>query len=906
MKSIQEGLDNLDKKCLDQFPNKVVRKSYASSIPEFKKLPTYVSEFLISNYADENGLIRQDAIDRIIDLMKLKSHEKINKEAIKSIALELGSVEIIDHFEVYTDLKKGKYFTHISILDEKATVNKDLILPSKYQTLLKGGLWGKAQFQHIKQGDYGSLNMNQFECYQTIYVILKDYIGNRKNFTTEEWINLLIRSIGYNPDILSRQQKLLYLARLLPMVEACTNLLELGPPSTGKSFIYENTSEYCRVLLGGEISLAKLIYDQTTRRIGMVFKKDVLCFDEINKANPQLNVLIPKFQQIMASNRVERGELEAITRVSLVFQGNIDFILEKNRIQPKEQEYLKILPKDMNNSAFLDRIHVFIHGWDLPKLGDNNLNKHLGLISNYFGQIMHKLRNENVSYLIDETIEFYKIDYEGNQKGISIRDKEALLHSLSGLIKLIFPNKIITKDEWREIVEFAIVLRQNVLQEIEKLDVTLKRSICYNFVNDIKVSDLNQEAREASQLSIDSTEAELESTKPLNYEDYHISLLEVYINDENYIVQKLPYWILKILIEEDIVSVDDIGFKVKKTDVADIIFKAIIKEPIKSMIMSPNQDYSNEEDKLDEIGKLLIEFSNIVKIYGKNLKKIAIIKVRSDYLDHTSEMNKCLEELEQKEKQIFKIPTYFTNNTENTLNLIITLIKKSRGLDPDLLSKDYTPILCQPEKILEIIKKKIDLWKNLIKKYESLQGIYKKLYINTKKNLDAEKKSKLIFQGKKFPLFAFDVNNLLISFKKKFPDSFHTKENPIERIKKNYLNKLPYLAHFFASAHLKKYLSVIPLNEYNRTHIENYLKNKNTNKFVDVDAILAGNILHLIKKHKDQISHFYLGCGDIDFHFIVEKANKYKIPVSIIVIDNKNLSNDLALLVPDTNIILLY
>jgi hypothetical protein len=692
------------------------------------------------------------------------------------------------------------------------------------------------------------------------------------------------------------------------MVEECTNLLELGPPSTGKSFIYENTSEYCRILLGGEISLAKLIYDQTTRRIGMVFKKDVLCFDEINKANPQLNVLIPKFQQIMASNRVERGDLEAITRVSLVFQGNIDFILEKNRIQPKEQEYLKILPKDMYNSAFLDRIHVFIHGWDLPKLGDNNLNKHLGLISNYFGQIMHKLRNENVSYLIDQTIEFYKIDYEGNQNGISIRDKEALLHSLSGLIKLIFPNKIITKDEWREIVEFAITLRQNVLQEIEKLDKTLKRTICYNFVNDIKVSDFNQEAREASQLSIDSTEAELESIKPLNYEEYHISLLEVYINDENYIVQKLPYWILKILIEEDIVSIDDIGFKVKKTDVADIIFKAIIKEPIKSknIAMSLNQEYSNEEDKLNEIEKLLIEFLKLVKIYVKNLKTLALIGLRSEYLDRTPEMNALLEEFEQKEKQLFKIPTYFSRKTENTINLILNLIKKSRGMEPDLLSKDYTPILCQTEEILEIITKKIDLWKNLIKNHESLQDVYRKLQINIKKNLDAEKKSKLIFQGKKFPLFALDVNNLLISFKKKFPDSFHTKENPVERIKKRYLNNFPYLALFFASAHLKKYLSVIQLNEYNHIHIENYLKNKNTNKFVDVDPLLASHIWHLIKKHKDQISHFYLGCGDIDFHFIVEKANKYKIPVSIIVIDDKNLSNDLALLVPDTNIILLY
>ena len=136
-------LDTLDKKSKDEFPNKIVRKVYSTTIPEFKRFPTYVSEFLISDYADENGIINQDAINRIVDLMKLKAFEKKSKEAIKYMAVELGFVEIIDHFEAYTDLKRGTYFTHVSIIDEYATVNRDLLSPSKYQALLKGGLWGK-------------------------------------------------------------------------------------------------------------------------------------------------------------------------------------------------------------------------------------------------------------------------------------------------------------------------------------------------------------------------------------------------------------------------------------------------------------------------------------------------------------------------------------------------------------------------------------------------------------------------------------------------------------------------------------------------------------------------------------------------------------------------------------------
>lgn len=900
---MQPKLDNLDQKSIDQFPNKVVRKSYAISIPEFKKLPTYVSEFLISIYADENGNLRQDAIERIVETMKLKAHEKKSKEALKSLALELGSIELIDHFEVYTDLHRGKYFTHISILDEKATVNRDLLSPTRFQPLLKGGLWGKAKFQHIKQGDFASLNMDQFESYQTSNVILKNYVISRSQFSTEEWIDFLIRSMGFNPKAFNKEQKLMYLARLLPMVEECLNLLELGPPGTGKSFIYENASEYCRVLLGGEISPAKLIYDQISRRIGLVFKKDVLCFDEINKKNTRLNDIIPKLQQIMASNRVERGELEAMTQVSIVFQGNIDFQLKENEARPKEEDYLKILPKDMYNSAFLDRIHLFIHGWEFPRIAEDHLNENLGLISNYFGQILHKLRKEHVSYLIDEEIEFYKIDREGNKKGISIRDKNALYHIISGLIKLIFPNKIIIKNEWIEIVDFAIKLRQNVITEMEKIDNTLGRSLRYNFVDEISVPESSTIHED-----INSIEEAQKSINPPNSEEYQLDLLKISVNEDNFLVKKIPYFLLKLLVEEEQIIVENRKFKLKTESNSDFQIERINESSIEifESLQTISKNYSDEEDELINIEKKLEELLKAIKRYGVIKKKIAIVTTRHDYLEHNVEINKLIEEFEQKTMHIQNIATYFTRVIENKINSIITMIQKGRGLEPDLLSHDYSPIINEKEKVLNQIKNRIELWEKINLKFNPVSELYTRIYSHIKERNDEIKKSKLIFNGAKFPLFAFDVNNLIISFNKKYPHTYRRKESPIMKIKKKFLKDKPYLAKFFTTDHLRSELNMIPLDEYNEFYIEQTYKDRSKGLFVDVDTALAAHTYHLIEIYKDQLTHFYLGSGDKDFHFIIEKAKENNIPVSIIIVDESNLSTDMAQLIPDSNIHILY
>ncbi|MGQ4876755.1 MAG: BREX system Lon protease-like protein BrxL, partial [Promethearchaeia archaeon] len=516
----------MDKKLLDLFPRKVVRKNYGNYISQFRKFPNFVYEFLISKYADADGSLSNEALNEIIDTLKKMSPDKREKEAIKSTIMDLGGIDLIDHYEVYTDLRNKKYYTYVYSLNEKALVNKSLVRPSRHRDLLKGGLWGRARIKYI-EGEYARLNLVEFESFQTQGVILSKFIEIREEFSFEEWLDFIIRSIGLNPNYMNYEEKLLFIARLIPFVESGTNLLELGPPGTGKSFIYENSSTYCRMLLGGDISPARLIYNQVTRQNGLVFTKDVLCFDEINKSSPNLVSIIPKLQQIMASDKVERGDLEAKTEVSLVFQGNIDFELKDNKIVPKENNFLKILPDNMYDSAFLDRIHLFIYGWKIPRILEKHINYHLGLISNHLAEIFHKLRRENVSQLIDEKIEFYKLNLNNEQKPLSIRDKKALYIILSGFIKLLFPHKKIKDSEWRQLTELAIKLRQNVIDEIIKIDQTLYRKLNYNLIQSSQFEGYIVESQ-AQEVELEVEKEEIEIGD--QFFQYQLDFNKIYTN----------------------------------------------------------------------------------------------------------------------------------------------------------------------------------------------------------------------------------------------------------------------------------------------------------------------------------------------------------------------------------------
>ncbi|MHA1372392.1 MAG: BREX system Lon protease-like protein BrxL, partial [Promethearchaeota archaeon] len=347
---------------LESFPNKVVRKSYAIEIPIFSKLPRYICEYLISQHQNQDGLLHEEAIQEIENDIKKFFPDPREGEKWLSRLMDLKKIQVIDHYQVIADLKNKKYRTHINNLKRSATVDSYLVQPKKFPELLCEGLWGKATFEYIQTGDRTNINMCDFESYQTRGASIKSYIEYRKLFTTDEWIDFLIRTVGLNPSKFDKKTKIIYLCRLIPLLEPRTNIIEMGPPSTGKSYIYENLSFYSRLVLGGDITLAKLIYNLSTKESGLVFTQDVICFDEINKISRKKQEITSKLQQIMASGHVERGDLSARTDVGFVFQGNLLTREQDGKILPKFDDHFMMLPEEIKDSAFLDRFHGYIHG----------------------------------------------------------------------------------------------------------------------------------------------------------------------------------------------------------------------------------------------------------------------------------------------------------------------------------------------------------------------------------------------------------------------------------------------------------------------------------------------------------------------------------------------------------------
>jgi ATP-dependent Lon protease len=897
-------LDELDIKAKNSFSNKIVRKGYPERINELKRFPNYVSEFLINKYADNYGFLQEDALIEILSLINKYAPDKYDKESYKSILVEMGTIELIEQYFAYVDLRKGKYYTYISILDEQATVNRDLLAPSAYPDLLKSGVWGKAKIQYTGKGDGTSINVNGFEAYQSTGVILKSYIRQRPKFSTDEWINLLIRSIGINPNKLDRNMKFLYLTRIIPLVEPQVNSLELGPPGTGKSYIYENQSGYARMLLGGEITGAKLIYNKSTRKNGFVFTKDTLCFDEINKHHGKVNSLLAKMQQIMASNRVERGDLDAMTDVSLVFQGNIEFKNLNGKIVPKYQNFLQVLPPGMQDTAFLDRIHIFLHGWDFPIFSPDFLNNNLGLISNYFGKILHKLRRQEMTTVFSSKIKFFRT-INGQRKSISSRDKNALDHIISGFLKLVYPDKMVIEIELSEIVDYAIQFRQNIINEMIKNDPNQKRTLGYELlptqvIDDTSMENDDETERAITQLENDNKQV-LKNNPQLNDNLFTNTLVE--INSDHQLTHNIPYWLLKTLVNNDIIDEKEKNFIVKVGDLQNYDYcineeHPILIEPFeKTTDVSFNDEENNIEPLIFELEALRCKVSDILEFQlNFNLNLIELQNLgKNEQIEQIEQIESIEEKICKFEGSTIKIKINELRKMVRNIEKEIIFISNSQSMTPDILKPEYVQIICSNNEKINKLEKQKKFWHETLKQLRSnFNPILKEIIeIKQKIPIPDDSKNPQLFNGQKFPMFAFDVNNIVIStnkLMKKKNGKVLRGFSPLRKIKSEFLENPPYRAYFFASSHLKIQEKYIPSNQYVKWYIEKYKKGKVD---ADVDSLLTGQIGVELNKYKDQISEFYLGSGDKDLHIVVDIAKDYNIPVNIIVASNENLSREL-------------
>jgi len=453
----------MNTKLKEIFRGKVVNKAHTinTGVDEF---PRYVLEYLIDNYCSEETF--QEDMEKVVRRLKESFVYGAESEKIRHYIRENRRHSVIANMEARLVETEDKYWGTISAINENF-VNIPESIVSQYPMLLSGGMWGTIELTYDESEVHNKkirpFKITGFTPFQVSFINLDEYIEKRREFTTEEWTDILINSCGLNPENMSRRQKLLYLCRCIPIVETNVNMVELAPRETGKTYLYRNISYYAHVLSGGKATPAQLFINLNTGKIGEVGTRDVVVFDEIaNTDFTDPKAFVSIMQGYMQDAKFSRGKKEILAFGSLVFVGNID--IEGNLPHEKYYHLFEPLPDFMQVIAFLDRIHAYLPGWEIPKLSPESYSKDYGFITDYFCEIMHEMRRVDLLTAIRKRFEI--IECSNTSQGISGRDQRAIMKTLAGLLKLLYPHGEINDGELEEILTISCELRQRVRHQL--------------------------------------------------------------------------------------------------------------------------------------------------------------------------------------------------------------------------------------------------------------------------------------------------------------------------------------------------------------------------------------------------------------------------------------------------------
>ena len=457
-----EGDTELLKKLQNYFAGKIVRKDLTKRIKEGANVPVYVLEYLLGMYCSS---LDEDEIEAGVETVKRILAENYVRpdEAQKIIAKlrEKGSYTVIDRISVHLNIKEDIYEAEFSNLGIKQVPIAESYVRD-YERLLCGGIWCIVQMEYFY--DEADKHRTPFMIHKLTPIQMPsldfdEVKAARARFTDDEWIDVVLRSVGMEPVQFNKREKWLHLARLIPLVENNYNLVELGPRGTGKSHVYKEISPNSILVSGGQTTVANLFYNMGTKQVGLVGMWDCVAFDEVAgiKFKDQDGVQIMK--DYMASGSFARGKEEKNAYASMVFVGNInqsvDAILKTSHL-------FEPFPEAMgNDTAFLDRIHCYIPGWEIPKYRPEFFTNDYGFITDYFSEIMRELRK--ISYA-DAYTHYFKLGNNLNQ-----RDVIAVKKTVSGLVKLIHPDGEFDRESVEEILRFALEMRRRVKEQQKKI-----------------------------------------------------------------------------------------------------------------------------------------------------------------------------------------------------------------------------------------------------------------------------------------------------------------------------------------------------------------------------------------------------------------------------------------------------
>lgn len=445
------------------FDGRIVRKDLTKKIKEGANVPVYVLEFLLGQYccSDDDEVIEKG----VQTVKRILADNFVRPDEAQKILAKLrsnGSHTVIDMITVRLDIKKNRFFAEFSNLGLKDVPIEDEY-PEQYDRLLCGGIWCIVQLEYEyneedKKNGY-PIQIRKLTPIQMPHVDIDELKAGRKAFTKDEWMDVLLRSIGMEPDELSYREKWLLITRMLPLVENNFNLCELGPRSTGKSHLYKEISPNSILVSGGQTTVANLFYNMGRKTVGLVGLWDCVAFDEVAGIRFKDKDGVQIMKDYMASGSFARGKEEKAASASMVFVGNINQSVD---VLLKTSSLFDPFPPEMGtDTAFLDRMHCYLPGWEIPKFRPEHFTNDYGFITDYLAEFIRELRKEQYGDALDH---YFRLGKHLNQ-----RDTIAVRRMVDGYLKLIYPDGEFTKEDLEEILKLALEMRRRVKEQLKKL-----------------------------------------------------------------------------------------------------------------------------------------------------------------------------------------------------------------------------------------------------------------------------------------------------------------------------------------------------------------------------------------------------------------------------------------------------
>ncbi|WP_195254591.1 protease Lon-related BREX system protein BrxL [Merdimmobilis hominis] len=452
----------IKEKLRQQFDGKIVRKDLTKKIKEGANVPVYVLEFLLGQYcSSDDPEVVEDGVNNVKRILADNFVRPDEAQKILSILRQRGSYTVIDKITVNLNIKRDYYEAEFSNLGLK-DIPIDEEYPAKFDRLLCGGIWCIVQldYEFMEEDRNGTpIRIRKLTPIQMPHVDIAELKQGRKAFTKDEWMDVLLRSIGMEPDTLSYREKWLLIIRMLPLVENNFNLCELGPRSTGKSHLYKEISPNSILVSGGQTTVANLFYNMGRKTVGLVGLWDCVAFDEVAGIKFKDKDGVQIMKDYMASGSFARGKEEKAASASMVFVGNINQSVD---VLLKTSSLFDPFPPEMGtDTAFLDRIHCYLPGWEIPKFRPEHFTDDYGFITDYLAEFIRELRKEQYGDALDK---YFRLGSNLNQ-----RDTIAVRRMVDGLVKLVYPDGEFTKEQLEEILKLALEMRRRVKEQLKKL-----------------------------------------------------------------------------------------------------------------------------------------------------------------------------------------------------------------------------------------------------------------------------------------------------------------------------------------------------------------------------------------------------------------------------------------------------